>query len=57
MTDGPYAETVEQLTGFYLIESDDLDDLLECCKVLAQERGRPRGTPDACAAAPDPDRA
>lgn len=35
VTDGPYAETVEQLTGFYLIESDDLDDLVEVVKILA----------------------
>jgi hypothetical protein len=35
VTDGPYAETVEQLTGFYLIESDDLDDLLNVCGILA----------------------
>ena len=35
MTDGPYAETVEQLSGFYLVETDDLDDLMECCKLLA----------------------
>jgi hypothetical protein len=36
VTDGPYTETVEQLTGFYVIESDDLDDLLEVCQVLAE---------------------
>ena len=36
VTDGPYAETVEQLTGFYLVETDDLDDLLEVCRVLAE---------------------
>ena len=24
-TDGPYAETKEALTGFYLVEADDLD--------------------------------
>jgi hypothetical protein len=35
VSDGPYAETVEQLTGFYLVESDDLDDLLEVCGLLA----------------------
>jgi hypothetical protein len=35
VTDGPYAETVEQLTGFYTIESDDLDDLLEVVGILA----------------------
>ena len=28
ITEGPYSESVEQLTGFYLIDSDDLDDLL-----------------------------
>ena len=35
VTDGPYAETVEQLTGFYLVESDDLDDLVDVCGILA----------------------
>jgi hypothetical protein len=28
VTDGPYAEAAEQVGGFYLVESDDLDDLL-----------------------------
>jgi hypothetical protein len=28
VTDGPYAESAEQVGGFYLVESDDLDDLL-----------------------------
>jgi hypothetical protein len=36
VTDGPYAETVEQLTGFYLVETDDLDDLLNICGVLSE---------------------
>ncbi len=35
VTDGPYAETVEQLSGFYLVQSDDLDDLLDLCGLLA----------------------
>lgn len=35
VTDGPYAETVEQLSGFYVVDSDDLDDLLEICAILA----------------------
>jgi hypothetical protein len=35
VTDGPYAETVEQLTGFYLVESDDLDGLVDVCGILA----------------------
>lgn len=29
ITDGPFAETKEQLTGFYLIESRDLNEALE----------------------------
>lgn len=39
VTDGPYAETVEQLTGFYLVRTDDLDDLLKVCGVLAGPGG------------------
>ena len=34
VTDGPYAETVEQLTGFYLVRTDDLADLLDLCGLL-----------------------
>ena len=36
VTDGPYAETVEQLTGFYLVQTDDLDDLLNLCGLLSE---------------------
>lgn len=39
VTDGPYAETVEQLSGFYLIRTDDLDDLLQVVAVLAGADG------------------
>lgn len=39
ITDGPYAETVEQLSGFYQVESDDLDDLLQICGILADAEG------------------
>ncbi len=35
ITDGPYVETAEQVGGFYQVETDDLDDLLECCKIIA----------------------
>lgn len=28
LTDGPFAETKEQLAGFYLVDADDLDDAL-----------------------------
>jgi len=39
LTDGPYAETVEQLTGFYIVESEDLDDLVDVCKILGRGEG------------------
>jgi hypothetical protein len=39
VTDGPYAETVEQLTGFYVVDTDDLDDLLQVVGVLAGVEG------------------
>jgi hypothetical protein len=29
VTDGPFAETKEQLAGFYLIEAQDLDEALQ----------------------------
>ena len=35
ITEGPYVETAEQVGGFYQVETDDLDDLLECCKTIA----------------------
>jgi len=35
VSDGPYAELAEQLTGFYLVESDDVDDLASVCGILA----------------------
>ena len=34
VTDGPYAEAVEQLGGFYLIEAPDLDVVLELVAIL-----------------------
>jgi hypothetical protein len=34
VTDGPYAESVEQLSGFYLVSSDDEDGLIEAAQVL-----------------------
>jgi len=36
VTDGPYTESVEQLSGFYVVESSDLDDLIECVGILAE---------------------
>lgn len=34
VTDGPFAEASEQIGGFYLIESPDLDTIVELCRVL-----------------------
>ena len=39
VTDGPYAEAVEQVSGFYLVQSDDLDDLVEVSKILVDAQG------------------
>jgi hypothetical protein len=30
-TAGPYAESVEQLGGFYVVECDDIDTVLDAC--------------------------
>ena len=32
--DGPFAETKEQLLGFYLVNCDDLEEVLTFCKEL-----------------------
>jgi hypothetical protein len=37
VTDGPFAETVEQLGGFYLIDVPDLDTATELAALLPQE--------------------
>jgi hypothetical protein len=34
LTDGPYAEVIEGMGGFYLVESPDLDVLVELLKLL-----------------------
>jgi hypothetical protein len=39
VSDGPYAETAEQIGGFYVVESDDLNDLLQVVGVLAETEG------------------
>ena len=31
VTDGPFAESAEQVAGYYLVESDDVDDLAQVC--------------------------
>ena len=39
VTDGPFAETKEQIGGFYLIECDDLDQALEWAKKIPLPAG------------------
>ncbi|MDO9455635.1 YciI family protein [Nocardioides sp.] len=36
VTDGPFAESVEQLSGFYLVSTDDEAGLLEAAQVLVR---------------------
>jgi hypothetical protein len=31
LTDGPFAESAEQVAGYYLVESEDVDDLAQVC--------------------------
>jgi hypothetical protein len=39
VTDGPFAETKEQLGGFYLLECKDLDEALEWAKKIPARSG------------------
>jgi len=41
VADGPFAETKEQIAGFYVIECDDLDDAIE---IAARNPGARYGT-------------
>jgi len=34
LTDGPFAESVEQLSGFFVVDCDRLDALLDAAEVL-----------------------
>lgn len=36
VTDGPFAETTEQLGGFYILDADDLDRVLRLVKHLPE---------------------
>jgi hypothetical protein len=38
-TDGPFAETKEQLGGFYLIECENLDDAIEIAAKIPDAKG------------------
>ena len=34
ITDGPFAETAEQIGGYYLLDAPDLDTVIELCRIL-----------------------
>ena len=36
ITEGPYAETVEQMSGFFLVTCDDYNGLVEAAQVLTR---------------------
>lgn len=36
VTEGPYTESVEQVGGYYIVASEDLEDLLDVCGFLAE---------------------
>jgi hypothetical protein len=38
ITDGPFAETKEQLAGFYLIDANDLNDAIEVASKIPPAR-------------------
>jgi hypothetical protein len=38
LTDGPFAETKEQLAGFYLIDAEDLDDAVQAAAKIPPAR-------------------
>ena len=40
VTDGPYAEAVEQVTGFYVVDCDDLAALTEAAELMLQGHSR-----------------
>jgi hypothetical protein len=51
ITDGPFAETAEQLGGYYLLDCKDLDEALELARPLSDgHRGLGRGAADPGAA-------
>ena len=34
ITDGPFAEAAEQIGGYYVLDSPDMDTVIELCRVL-----------------------
>src|SRR5260370_41018128 len=44
-TDGPFAETKEQLGGFYLVEAKDIDEAIHMAGEIPAARHRPIAVP------------
>ena len=40
VTDGPYAETVEQVSGFFIVEAATVDDVVEAAKLMLEGHSR-----------------
>jgi hypothetical protein len=40
VTEGPYAETVEQISGFFIVECDDVDDVVEAARLMLEGHTR-----------------
>ena len=40
ITDGPYAETKEQIGGYYLVEAEDLDQAMDLARQVPIDVGR-----------------
>lgn len=36
VTDGPYTETAEHIAGVYVVQTTAGEDLIECCRLLAE---------------------
>jgi hypothetical protein len=34
ITDGPFAEAAEQIGGFYVLDSSDIDTVIDLCRIL-----------------------
>jgi hypothetical protein len=43
ITDGPFAETKEQLLGFYIVDCLSLDEAIDTARLLAQSYGNGTG--------------
>jgi len=44
VTDGPFAETKEQLAGYYILECKDLDDAIQWASKIPTECGGAQGS-------------